>query len=116
MFSKNNICIQPKALVLSVILVMSGCATVNIGQDFDVEAFENNAKINITTKAEVRKLLGGPEGTGVAVESDGESLEEWLYFSGTGSLPTMTDTTIKILQIRFDRAGIMKSYNWSYTK
>jgi len=40
-------------------------------------------------------------------------LQEWVYFYATGKLTGMDDAQLKILQIRFDQNGIMRSYNWS---
>lgn len=106
-----------KSMLLSVlVLLLSACGTVQIGRDFDVKAFEEIVGMADMSKAQVQDLLGAPKGTGVAVDKDGKRLDEWLYFYGTGQLPSMSDTTIKSLQIRFKKNGMVQSYNWSYSK
>lgn len=106
-----------KSMLLSVlVLLLSACGTVQIGRDFDVKAFEEIVGMADMSKAQVQDLLGAPKGTGVAVDKDGTRLDEWLYFYGTGQLPSMSDTTIKTLQIRFKKNGMVQSYNWSYSK
>ena len=103
-----------KSMLLSVlVLLLSACGTVQIGRDFDVKAFEEIVGMADMSKAQVQDLLGAPKGTGVAVDKDGVSVDEWLYFYGTGQLPSMSDTTIKTLQIRFKKNGMVQSYNWS---
>lgn len=104
-------------IILPVLFsLLSGCSTVQIGRDFDIEAFEEIVGMADMSKAQVKELLGVPKGKGIAVEEDGKRLDEWLYFFGSGKLPDMSDTTIKTLQIRFDKKGIVRSYNWSYSK
>ncbi|MDH5573551.1 MAG: hypothetical protein OEY89_17435 [Gammaproteobacteria bacterium] len=98
---------------LLLLAVLSGCSTVQIGRDFDVKAFEEIAGMADMSKAQVRDLLGAPKSTGVAVEKDGSRLVEWVYFYGSGQLPSMSDTNFKMLEIRFNQAGMMQSYNWS---
>ena len=103
-----------KSMLLSVlVLLLSACGTVQIGRDFDVKAFEEIVGMADMSKAQVQDLLGAPKGTGVAVDKDGVRVDEWLYFYGTGQLPSMSDTTIKTLQIRFKKNGMVQSYNWS---
>ena len=106
-----------KSMVLSVlVLLLSACGTVQIGRDFDVKAFEEIVGMADMSKAQVQDLLGAPKGTGVAVDKDGVHVDEWLYFYGTGQLPSMSDITIKTLQIRFKKNGMVQSYNWSYSR
>ena len=112
LFVKKNT-VLPVVLLL---LVMTGCSTVQFGRDFDVVAFESVAKVGETTKAQVQNLLGSPKSTGVAIEAGGEQLVEWGYFFGTGKLPGLKDAKLKSLQIRFDQAGKVRSYNWSDSK
>ena len=54
--------------------------------------------------------------TGISQKADGERLVEWDYFYGSGQLPNMKDTKIKTLQIRFDKNGTLRSYNWTGNK
>ena len=50
------------------------------------------------------------------MDKSGKLFDEWLYFFGTGRMPGMKDIKLKILQIRFDEAGVLRSYNWSSSK
>ena len=113
--NKRSLLLTPFFLLV-LFSLLSACSTVQIGQDFNVQAFEEIASMAEMSKAQVKNLLGEPKGKGIAVEADGERLDEWVYFYGTGQLPAMSDTTIKMLQIRFDKSGMIRSYNWSYSK
>lgn len=106
-----------KSMLLSVVFFMlTACGTVQMGRDFNVKGFEEIVGMAEMSKAQVQELLGAPEGTGITVDKDGVRLDEWLYFYGTGQLPSMSDTTIKTLQIRFKKDGMVQSYNWSYSQ
>jgi len=101
------------ALAFMVTVLLSGCGTLQMGSDFDITAFESTAKVGETSKAQVIKLLGSPKSIGAMQEKSGERFDEWVYFFGTGRMPGMSDVGIKILQIRFDKDGLVRSYNWS---
>lgn len=104
-------------IILSVIAtLLTACGTVQIGQDFDVKSFETVAVVGKTTKSQVRKLMGNPKNTGVAMQADGQRYDEWVYISGSGQLPALKDASFKILEVRFDQSGVLKSYNWSSSK
>lgn len=109
---QKNYQLIPIAL-LFMITLLSGCSTIQVGRDFDMQAFENIVEIGKTTKAQVHNKMGSPENKGVSISSDGERLDEWLYFYATGKLSGMDDALLKILQIRFDKTGILRSYNWT---
>ena len=98
------------------ILFLSACSTVQIGRDFNMRSFESMAKSGETTKTQVHDWLGAPKSTGMSIDKDGDAFEEWLYFYGTGTLPSMDNAKLKMLQIRFDKNGIVRSYNWSNDK
>ena len=100
-------------LALLLIILLSACGTVQIGRDFDITAFESTATVGETSKAQVIKLLGSPKSIGAMQEKSGERFDEWVYFFGTGRMPGMRDAGIKILQIRFDKDGLVRGYNWS---
>lgn len=85
---------------------------MRLRRDFEIKAFASNAQLGKTKKEQVLKWLGKPKSTGISQKADGERLEEWGYFYGTGKLPDMKDTKLKILQIRFDKKGVLRSYNW----
>ena len=98
---------------LLMLLFLSGCGSIQIGRDFDVKAFENMAKVGETSKSQVRKALGAPKTTGVSIERNGERLVEWVYFYATGEVSKIDDAGLKILQIRFQQNGKLRSYNCS---
>jgi hypothetical protein len=92
--------------------VLAACGAVRVGADFDVKAFEARVQRGVTTQAQVREWLGAPGGQGVTVQTDGERYDEWSYYFGEGSL-TGGDVRLKTLQIKFDRGGVVRAYNWS---
>ncbi len=89
---------------------------MQVGRDFNVDGFESIVKVGHTTRAQVQKLLGEPKSTGVYINLDGERYQEWLYFYGTARAPRMQNAQLKMLQIRFDNSGILRSYNWSVSQ
>jgi outer membrane protein assembly factor BamE (lipoprotein component of BamABCDE complex) len=93
--------------------LLAACGTAQIGRDFDIKSFESRVERGVTTKAQVRDWLGAPTNAGVAVSETGERSDEWTYVFGRGSLPQMSDTLFKYLQIRFDTEGKVRSYSWS---
>ena len=93
--------------------VLSACASVQLGRDFDLQSFENRVQHGVTTRAQVLEWLGEPRSTGVSVEVDGRRYEEWTYLSGEGHLPGMKDARFKILQIKFDQQGVVRSYEFT---
>jgi outer membrane protein assembly factor BamE (lipoprotein component of BamABCDE complex) len=96
-----------------IALALAGCAAVQVGRDFDLKAFESKVERGKTTQAQVRGWLGAPSGSGITVDTGGERYEEWSYYYAEGRLPNMPDASLKILQIKFDRQGIVRGYNWS---
>lgn len=78
-----------------------------------MSAFENMAKVGETTKEQIRSQIGSPKSQGVSLNRDGERLFEWVYFYATAKVSDMDAAKLKILQIRFDHQGILRSYNWS---
>lgn len=92
---------------------LSACSTVQVGRNFDLHAFESKVQRGATSQAQVRGWLGEPAGVGEAVDTSGERFEEWTYYYGTGQLPDMGDARLTILQIKFDRKGLVRGYNWS---
>jgi hypothetical protein len=49
----------------------------------------------------------------VSVETDGARYTQWTYYYGTGNLSGPTNARVKLLQVKFDRAGVVRAYNWS---
>ena len=102
---------------LSLLMMLIGCSTLfHVGNDFDIALFESKAIAGETNKQQVRSWLGEPKSNGISQNTKGERLEEWGYLYGTGQIPGMKDTKLKILQIRFDKEGVLRSYNWSDSK
>lgn len=100
-------------VLLFMVLLLTGCGSIQIGRDFDVKAFENMAKVGETSKAQVREVLGAPKSSGISINRDGERLVEWVYFYATGKMSEMEGAGLKILQVRFEQGGKLRSYNWS---
>ena len=93
--------------------MLAACGTAQIGRDFEIKSFESRVERGTTTKAQIRDWLGAPNNAGVAVSETGERSDEWTYYFGRGSLPQMSDTSFKYLQVRFDAEGKVRSYSWS---
>jgi len=98
------------AAVLATLL--AACGTIRVGSDFDPKTFEARVQRGATTQAQVREWLGAPNGSGVTVQTDGERYDEWTYYYGEGQI-SGGDARLKILQIKFDRSGTVRGYNWS---
>jgi len=113
--TKNKLSIIP-VLLLLLTLQLAGCSSLQVGQDFDVQLFNSLVKTNTTTKSQVKGWLGVPNSVGISLDKDGEVSDEWMYFYGAGSLSNMESAKLKILQIRFNKNGIINSYNWSTSK
>ena len=94
-------------------LLLSACASIQVGKDFDLKAFEEHAQRGVTTQEQVRGWLGGPMSTGVAVDSSGERLDEWTYIFAKGELPDIKEPAMKMLQARFDAKGVLRSFSFS---
>lgn len=95
------------------IFMLAACGTVQVGQDFDLRAFEARIERGVSTQSQVRAWLGAPAGAGVNVDTGGERFEEWTYYSASGRLPDMAGAKVKMLQIKFDQQGIVRGYSWS---
>ncbi len=100
--------------VLVFALLLSACSTtIQVGNDFDAAAFTNKIERGITTRDQVRSWFGSPTNTGVSMETDGRSFDEWTYYFAAGRLPNMSNPNMKLLQIKFDRQGVVQGYNLS---
>ena len=96
-----------------IIFSLAACGTVQVGHDFDMQAFETRIERGTTKQSDVRSWLGTPAGTGVNVDTSGEHFDEWTYYFASGKLSDMSGTKVKTLQIKFDKQGIVRGYNWS---
>ena len=102
-----------KALITGLVgLLLVGCTTVQFGRDFEIARFDSEVKVGTTDQAGVRALLGAPVSTGISLEN-GERLVEWIYYYGDGKLSNLSEARFKLLQVRFDAAGRVRSFNWS---
>jgi outer membrane protein assembly factor BamE (lipoprotein component of BamABCDE complex) len=97
----------------AVLLILGACASIQVGKDFDLKAFESHAERGVTTQNQVRGWLGAPMSTGIAVDSNGERLDEWTYIFAKGELPDIKEPAMKMLQARFDAKGILRSFSFS---
>lgn len=100
-------------LILSLVLFLTACGSVQIGRDFDMHTFETKIERGVTNQTQIRGWLGAPTGTGMTMDSNGEQLDEWSYYFASGKLSDLSGAKVKMLQIRFDKQGIARSYNWS---
>lgn len=104
---------QARLAIAALPLFLSACATVEVGREFDLKAFDTRVKRGLTTQADVRAWLGEPAGVGTSVESTGERHVQWTYYHGEGRLPGLKAADFKMLQIKFDERGVVRAYNWS---
>jgi len=102
-----------RAIAAVALLLVSACATVEVGRDFDLAAFEAKVQRGATTQSEVRSWLGAPAGVGASIEVTGERFEQWTYYRGEGRFPDMSGARFKMLQVKFDQRGVVRSYNFS---
>ncbi len=102
-----------RSLTVAVLAaLLAACGTIRVGNDFDPKTFEARVQRGATTQAQVREWLGAPNGSGIAVQTDGERYDEWTYYYGEGQVAG-GDARLKILQIKFDKSGTVRGYNWS---
>ncbi len=102
-------------LVLLLIGGGYGCTSIYLGREFDSTQFEASVQIGVTTGADVRTWLGEPVSTGIIVNEKGERLTRWIYYFGKGRLPSLRNSKLKMLEVRFDRNQLVRAYNWSST-
>lgn len=92
-----------------------GCTAVQFGKEFDSTRFEASVQIGVTTGADVRTWLGDPVSTGIIVNEKGERFTRWIYYFGEGRLPSLRNSKLKMLEVRFDYNQVVRAYNWSST-
>jgi hypothetical protein len=98
---------------VAVPLLVAGCASITVGRPFDYEAFASNVRVGSSDLAQVQSTLGPPLGKGLVAEADGSLYDQWTYYYGRGDMNNPEKNRFKLLQIRFDKAGRVASYNWS---
>ncbi|MBI5659586.1 MAG: outer membrane protein assembly factor BamE [Nitrosomonadales bacterium] len=96
-----------------ITLSLAACATVQAGRDFDALSFEAKVERGITTQEQVRGWFGTPSNTGVSVDTGGDRFDEWTYYFASGRLSDTSVMRMKMLQIKFDKQGLVRGYNWS---
>jgi len=104
------------AVILLSIVLLSACGSIKLGRDFDVGVFAAKIEQGVTTQAQVRSWLGEPTSVGVSLATDGERFDEWAYYFAEGEMADMSTAKVKILQIKFDKQGKTRGYNWSASK
>ena len=104
------------SIFLFSVFLLSACASVKIGRDFDVGVFAAKIEQGNTTQNMVRSWLGEPTSIGVSLATDGERFDEWAYYFAEGEMADMSTAKVKILQIKFDKQGKVRGYNWSASK
>ena len=102
--------------ILLCVALLGACTSIKVGRDFDVGMFATRLEQGVTTQVQVRSWLGEPTSVGVSVAADGERSDEWDYYYAEGQLSDMSTAKLKILQIKFDRKGLVRSYNWSASR
>jgi outer membrane protein assembly factor BamE (lipoprotein component of BamABCDE complex) len=103
-----------RLMLLAILAIgLNGCAVgwFHVGNDFDVNAFTSRVERGVTTRDQVRAWLGAPPSTGVNVDTSGQRFEEWTYYMAEGKMSSLSDTTLKSLQIKFDSKGIVQGWD-----
>lgn len=102
------------ALLWAFALMLQACSTtLRVGNDFDAAALAQKIERGVTTREQVRAWLGAPTNSGRSMETDGRQYDEWTYYYAAGRLPDMSSPKMKLLQIKFDKQGVVQGYNWS---
>ena len=104
---------HPSKLAIPLLALATACTTVKVGNEFDLQAFSGKVQRGVTTQVDVRNWLGAPGGTGVTVDTSGQRYEEWTYYHGAVKIPGSKDSSVRVLQIKFDQRGVVRGYNWS---
>jgi hypothetical protein len=102
--------------LLVVVAGLGACGSVKIGRDFDGADVATRIEQNVTTQSQVRGWLGEPATVGVSLATDGERFDEWTYYFAEGPVSDMSTAKVKLLQIKFDKQGKVRSYSWSASK
>lgn len=103
-------------LSLSILLalsLLSACTTIRVGQDFDVNSFQEFVRQGESTQAEVLSKMGEPTSKGLVIEKDGSRFTRWVYYYASGQIHKPGNAKLKILEVFFDEQKKVSSYNWS---
>jgi hypothetical protein len=93
--------------------LIAGCSTMKVGRNFDYEVFGSKVQPGVTDAAQVRDWLGQPVGRGSEVTPEGNRLEVWTYYYGKGKVPSGSDVSFKMLQVKLTPEGKVAGYVWS---
>jgi hypothetical protein len=104
------------ATILVSVVLVSACGSAKVGHDFDVDLFASKIEQGVTTQDQVRSWLGEPTGVGVSVATSGERFNVWNYYFVHGKWHDLTTAKLKVLQVKFDKAGTVRSYDWSTSR
>ena len=104
------------AAILLFIFLFSACSSIRMGRDFDVGMFAARIEHGVTTQSQVRSWLGEPTIAGASLDTSGERFDEWVYYFAEGTMADMSATKVKTLQIKFDKQGKVRGYNWSASR
>jgi hypothetical protein len=86
------------------------------GPGFDVDVFATKIELGVSSQDTVRSWLGEPATLGISVSSDGERFDEWTYYFAKGETSDLSAAKVKLLQVKFDKTGVVRGYNWSASK
>lgn len=90
----------------SILLAVSGCATMESGNNFDATA-ASSFKAGVSTRAEVEARLGAPQS--VTTGADGSSIVVYSHIeSRANSLSGKSEATARSVAYLFDPAGLLK--------
>lgn len=92
---------------------LAACSTIQAGRDFDMRSVETKIERGVTTQDQIRNWIGVPTNTGGSLDTSGERYDEWTYYFVSGKLVDMSGARVKMLQIKFDKNGVVRGYNWS---
>ncbi|MEK6748511.1 MAG: hypothetical protein AABY83_04815 [Pseudomonadota bacterium] len=102
-----------KLYTIALLLTLTGCASVEVGRDFNNHKFISAVQRGVTTQSEILQWLGEPASTGTQVETSGKQYTRWVYYFGTGKPPRFDDVHFKNLEVLFDDAKVVQGYQWS---
>lgn len=100
-------------MATGALLALTACGTVEVGSDFDLQAFTAGIQHRVTKKSNLQEMLGKPASKGVVVNTDGQRLEKWTWYYGYGRVSRMEQASLKYLEVQFDTDGRVAAYNWS---
>jgi hypothetical protein len=69
--------------------------------------------LGTTTANQVMDWLGPPVGKGEEVGTDRIRLDVWNYYYGTSKIPSGSNTSFKLLQVKIDPEGKVAAYVWT---